>query len=433
MTVPMHKLARLAKALRSGALDLQDYLDWLEDRFRRQEPQVRAFLAEEGRFRRLRSDARVLTERFPDPAARPPLFGVPVAVKDIFNVDGFETRAGSLLPAGEFAGPEADSVARLKSAGALILGKTVSAEFAYIAPGETRNPHNLQHTPGGSSSGSAAAVGAGTSALALGTQTVGSINRPAAYCGVVGFKPGYGRVSRRGVVPVSASLDHVGFFTSDAEGAMLAASVLVTGWQHAGVHGKPVLAVPAGPYLDKVSPAGRESFEEACGKLRAAGYRVRELSAMPDFEEIRQRHFVIMTAEAARVHAGWYRRYADLYRAESKDLILAGQAVSASALDAALEGPGKLRRDLTAVMAENDVDLWIAPAATGVAPRGLASTGDSVMNLPWTHCGLPTLGLPSGKDPGGLPFGVQVVGQWHGDEALLAWAQGIEEALGYGL
>jgi len=431
MTASMHKLAPLANALRSGDLPLQDYLDWLESRIRAHEPRVKAFLPEEGRFERLRMEARILTGRNPDPATRPALFGVPVAVKDIFNVDDFETRAGSRLPASEFAGPEAESVIRLKRAGALILGKTVSAEFAYIAPGETRNPHNLQHTPGGSSSGSAAAVAAQMCALALGTQTVGSINRPAAYCGVAGFKPGYGRVSRRGVVPVSESLDHVGFFTSDAQSAELAASVLVTGWQHRSTSRRPVLAVPAGPYLDKASPAGLENFEEACARLKAAGYRIHKINVMPDFEDIRQRHLTIMAAEAARVHANWYERYASLYQQESEDLILAGKAVSSKELDDALAGPEQLRSELTAVMSEAGVDLWIAPAATGVAPPGLASTGDSIMNLPWTHCGLPTIGLPTGKDATGLPFGAQVVGKWHEDEKLMAWAPGVESALGY--
>ena len=431
MTATMHKLAHLANALRSGAMPLQHYLDWLESRIRAHEPRVKAFLPEEGRFERLRTEARVLAGRYPDPATRPALFGIPVAIKDIFNVNGFETRAGSRLPASEFAGPEAESVARLRKAGALILGKTVSAEFAYIAPGETRNPHNLQHTPGGSSSGSAAAVAAQMCALALGTQTVGSINRPAAYCGVTGFKPGYGRVSRRGVMPVSESLDHVGFFTSDAQSAELAASVLVTGWRHRSTSRKPVLAVPAGPYLDRVSPAGLENFEEACARLEAAGYKVRKINVMPDFEDIRQRHFTIMAAEAARVHANWYERYAGLYRQESKDLILAGRAVSSKALDDALAGPEQLRSELAAVMSEYGVDLWIAPAATGVAPQGLASTGDSIMNLPWTHCGLPTLGLPAGKDAAGLPFGMQVAGKWQGDEKLMAWAPGLESALGY--
>ncbi len=169
-------------------------LDRVEALFAEREPEVRAFLPEEGRFDRLRREAAALEARWPDPERRPPLFGVLAGVKDIFHVDGFETGGGSRLPPEVLRGPEAASVTTLRAAGALILGKAVSTEFAYFAPGPTRNPWNPEHTPGGSSSGSAAAVGAGLAPLALGTQTIGSIIRPAAFCGAVGYKPSYERI-----------------------------------------------------------------------------------------------------------------------------------------------------------------------------------------------------------------------------------------------
>jgi Asp-tRNA(Asn)/Glu-tRNA(Gln) amidotransferase A subunit family amidase len=350
-------------------------------------------------------------------------------VKDIFNVDGFETRAGTRLPATEFEGPEAVCVSRLKQAGALILGKTVTAEFAYIAAGVTRNPHHEEHTPGGSSSGSAAAVGARMCALSLGTQTVGSINRPAAYCGVVGFKPGYERVSRAGVLPVSASLDHVGFFTDDVKSAELAASVMIPDWKPTTTEHKPVLAVPDGPYMERVSPEGLINFKLTCEKLRADGYQLQNLKVMPDFDEICIRHMTIMAAEAAQVHSDWFSRYESLYRQQTVGLIRQGMGVSEESLNSALPGRQKLRRELTASMNDAGVDLWIAPAATGTAPRGLDSTGDSIMNLPWTHCGLPSLGLPSGRNENGLPFGLQLIGKWHQDENLMSWAHAIERAV----
>ena len=177
-------------------------------------------------------------------------------MKDIFHVKGFLTRAGSGLPVDLLTGPEAESVTQLKQAGALILGKTVTTEFAYFAPGPTRNPRNPAHTPGGSSSGSAAAVGAGLCPLALGTQTIGSILRPASFCGVVGFKPSFGRISSAGVIPFAVSLDHIGFFTQDVAGATLAAAVLCKNWgdEEARTRGdgeakellnyRPVLGVP---------------------------------------------------------------------------------------------------------------------------------------------------------------------------------------------
>ena len=430
MTEPVNRLAASVNLLRSGDLHLQDYLDTLEKQFQEREPLVKAFLAEEGRFARLRRDARVLLQRYPNPQERPVLFGIPVGVKDIFNVDDFETRAGSKLPAFVFEGPEAECITRLKNAGALILGKTVSAEFAYLAPGITTNPHRPEHTPGGSSSGSAAAVGAGMCALTLGTQTVGSINRPAAFCGVVGFKPSYERVSRAGVLPVSASLDHVGFFTSDAESANLAASVMIPNWNSTTAQRRPVLAVPDGPYIKRVSPEGRQNFELSCERLAASGYNIVSLDVMHDFDEIFNRHQLIMAAEAAQVHSDWFGRYGSLYREQSTALIHRGMSFSEQDLRSAQPGREKLRRELTASMNDAGVDLWIAPAAIGTAPKGLESTGDAIMNLPWTHCGLPALNLPSGKDQTGLPFGLQLIGKWHEDEVLLAWATDIEKLTG---
>jgi Asp-tRNA(Asn)/Glu-tRNA(Gln) amidotransferase A subunit family amidase len=431
MTVPINNLAASAKALQSGQLDLHDYLDLLEKRIDEREPGVKAFLQEDGRFGRLREQAQTLLERYPEPGNRPVLFGIPVGVKDIFTVRGFETRAGSQLPAKEFKSHEAESIKRLKDAGALILGKTISAEFAYIAPGATCNPHNESHTPGGSSSGSAAAVGAGMCALSLGTQTVGSVNRPAAYCGVVGFKPSYERVSRVGVVPVSESLDHVGFFTSDVQSAGLAASVLLKDWKNTPLDHQPVLAVPEGPYLERVSAEGRASFEATCETLLAAGYEVKRINVMPDFDDIIERHMTIMSAQAAWAHFNWFGRYGHLYHEKTTALIRQGMDVPGVDLNSALPGRESLRQELMTVMSESNIDLWIAPAATGTAPKGLDSTGDSIMSLPWTHCGLPSLNLPSGKDENELPFGLQLVGSWHGDESLLAHATAIEKALSF--
>jgi len=430
MTENITRLAATAKLLRNGDLHLQDYLDQLEKQFQMREPLVKAFLPEERRFARLRQDARKLLERYPDSQEHPVLFGIPVGVKDIFNVDGFETRAGSQLPASEFEGPEAECVTRLKNAGALVLGKTVSAEFAFLAPGVTCNPHQAEHTPGGSSSGSAAAVGAGLCALTLGTQTVGSIIRPAAFCGVVGFKPSYERLSRSGVLPVSESLDHVGFFTSDTESARLAASVMIPDWVFARAEHRPVLAVPDGPYLERTSSTGCENFELACERLAAGGYQILRVSVMPDFDDIYERHQLIMAAEAAQVHARRYSRYRSLYQEQTSDLISRGISISQKELKTAIPGREKLRNQLTGILADAGIDMWIAPSATGTAPRGLGSTGNAIMNLPWTHCGLPTLSLPSGRDEAGLPFGLQLIGKWHKDEAVLAWATDIEKLIG---
>src|SRR5829696_7702500 len=211
---------QLIEALRSNELTLPEYLSQVEAQFTGREPAILALLPEENRFARLKTEADTLALGYPDLVNRPPLFGAFVGVKDIFHVEGFTTQAGSALPSELFQGEEAESVTRLKDAGALIFGKTVTTEFAYFSAGPTRNPHNVAHTPGGSSSGSAAAVAAGFCQLALGTQTIGSIIRPASFCGVVGLKPTYERISRAGVIPLSPSLDHIGFFTPDIETAL---------------------------------------------------------------------------------------------------------------------------------------------------------------------------------------------------------------------
>lgn len=420
----------LIESLRAGEPTLPEYIAQVEARFLEREPAIHAFLPEDGRFDRLRREAGQLLVRFPEQIARPPLYAVMVGVKDIFRVAGFPTRAGSRLPPEDLAGEQAESVSRLEAAGALILGKTVTAEFAYFAPGPTRNPHHPDHTPGGSSSGSAAAVAAGLCPLALGTQTIGSIVRPAAFCGVVGLKPTYERISRGGVIPLSPSLDHVGFFTRDVPTARLAAAVLYRDWNKTTPPDRrPILGIPDGAYLGHASPMGRANFDETCRRLRAAGYEIRSVEVMSDFDDITARHRLIVTAEAARVHQAWFDKYADLYAARTADLIRDGQSITDSQLQLALDGRERLRTELTATMESHGLDIWVAPSAPGTAPQGLDSTGDPVMNLPWTQAGLPALNLPSGADEAGLPFGVQLVGRWNQDEQLLAWADDIEKVL----
>lgn len=412
-------------------MELIESLDQLENLFTEREPSVMAFVPEENRFERLRKDAETLLIGYPDRETRPPLFGVPTGIKDIFHAAGFGTRAGCRLPLEELSGPEAESVKRLKAAGALVLGKTVTTEFAYFAPGPTRNPHNPAHTPGGSSSGSAAAVGAGMCTLALGTQTIGSITRPAAYCGVVGFKPSYDRISRAGVIPLAPSVDHVGVFTPDVAGAKLAASLLCRNWHPAPLERKPVLGIPEGPYLDHASAVGLAHFRSTCQRLAEAGFEIEPVGAMPDYTEIFKRHNLIVAAEAAHVHAKWFDKHGQLYHHKTADLITRGQSISETELAQALTGRQRLRAEMTALMDEHNLDLWLSPSAPGPAPEGLDSTGNPVMNLPWTHAGMPTLNLPSGKTGDGLPLGLQVAGGWYADEALLHWARDIERALAY--
>jgi Asp-tRNA(Asn)/Glu-tRNA(Gln) amidotransferase A subunit family amidase len=422
-------LVQLVRELRSGELSPETYLGQLEDKFQVKEPSVLAFLPEEDRFDRLFSEAKELSRNYPDPPSRPPLYCIPIGIKDIFHVDHFDTGAGSKLPVEVLKGREARSVRILKDAGVLIMGKTVTTEFAYFAPGPTRNPHNEEHTPGGSSSGSAAAIAAELCPVATGTQTIGSVIRPAAFCGIVGYKPSYDRVPKSGIVPLSPSLDHIGLFTADVFGVDLVASVLCPDWQMAVTNRLPVLGIPEGPYLRNASDEGLKHFRETCKLLADAGYTIRSLDVLLEFDEIAARHQTILAAEAAQVHADWYTEFGHLYDKRTSELIEEGFEITVGELAEALTGRQRLRRDLIARMDRSSVDLWIAPAAVGPADYGLSATGDPIMNLPWTHGGLPVVNLPSGFNPEGLPFGLQVIGRWYGDEFLLEWAADLERVL----
>jgi Asp-tRNA(Asn)/Glu-tRNA(Gln) amidotransferase A subunit family amidase len=410
----------------SALQDILEQIDQAEARFDAEEARVQAFLPEPGRFTRLRREAGEMGSIH----ERLPLAGWLAGVKDIFHVDGFETHGGSRLPAKELGGVEARSASRVKSAGALILGKTVTTEFAYFAPGPTRNPHNPEHTPGGSSSGSAAAVAVGLCRLALGTQTIGSIIRPASFCGVVGVKPSYDRISRQGVIPLAPSFDHIGYFVDDVAEAQQAARILYEDWSETGLlPRKPVLGIPSGPYLASASSEGLAHFESMCNSLTRAGYELRRVAVMPDFQEIRARHDLVLAAQAAQVHVAWFAKYSELYAPRTAELIRRGQSIDGAQLETALHGCMELRSELMRVMDAHGLDAWISPAAPGPAPRGLQSTGDPVMNLPWTQAGLPAINLPAGRNQDGLPMGLQVIGRWYADESLLGWAADLEKVL----
>ncbi|MFF2775711.1 amidase [Streptomyces sp. NPDC058052] len=424
-------LLHVAESLRTGATGAPEHTDATLRRIADVDRAVRAFVDEPERTERLRAAARDAADRHPAPDTRPALYGVPVGVKDILHVDGLPTRAGSALPAEELAGPQATAVSRLLAAGALIAGKTVTAEFAVAAPGPTRNPHDLDHTPGGSSSGSAAAVAAGLVPLALGTQTIASLVRPAAYCGVVGFKPTHGRVPLDGVLPTSPSYDTVGTFTATTADAALAASVLCDDWRPERVgDDRPVLAVPKGPYLGFTEPEALAAFDRQVTALRDAGYEIREVPVFDDFEQDAFSLFVINLYELARAHADLFDRHADRYDPRTAEAILQGRTAQDSDYADALKARDAFRDRLTETTHGHGVDLWITPAATGPAPRGLDNAGDSVMSLPWSGAGLPIVSVPAGRTAEGLPLGLQCVGRTGEDERLLRWAADVEGVLG---
>lgn len=422
-------LAETVEALRNGDRTPTEYAESSLDRLDAVDGDIEAFVAEENRASRVRDAASAVESAHRNADSKPPLYGVPVGVKDIYHVDGLPTRAGSELPSEALAGPQADAVTALLDAGAVPLGKTVTTEFAYFAPGPTRNPHDLDHTPGGSSSGSAAAVAAGEVPLALGSQTIGSVIRPASFCGVVGVKPSYDRLSLSGVLPLSPSGDHVGYFTQDAAGARLAAEVLYPDWDAAGeAPERPVIGVPHDAYLEQADEAMLAAFEDSLKALRAAGYEVRETELLENIDSVNERHQDMVAAEAALEHGPLYAAYGDRYAEGTIELLEDGREVAVGDLVDARNGRLDLRAALDDAMDDHGVDVWAAPAAPGPAPEGIDGTGDPVMNLPWTHAGVPTVGLPAGTVDG-LPVGLQFAARFGADERLLVWAEAFENAL----
>jgi Asp-tRNA(Asn)/Glu-tRNA(Gln) amidotransferase A subunit family amidase len=317
----------------------------------------------------------------------------------------------------------------LKNAGAVIMGKTVTVEFANYGPGPTRNPNNLEHTPGGSSSGSAAAVASGLCPLALGTQTAGSVIRPAAYCGIVGFKPTFERISTSGVIPLAPSLDTLGYYTSDVAGAEFAASIMVDQWQPKKHESNPVLGIPNGSYLERADMSALLHFHGICDQFRNAGLKLKSINLFEDIKALEKMHDSICDAEFAGVHDPWFKAYGARYSEGNSQAIFRGQKISPQRLGIARNNRRLLREHIMQAMQKKRLTALIAPAAPGPAPKGLHSTGDWIMNLPWTHAGLPVVNLPLGSSQGRLPLGLQLIGHYSGDEALLSLAGTLENLL----
>lgn len=423
-------LSEQVGAVRSGELSLTALIDQALRRIDEVNPLVRAMLPDPRQRERLAAEARTIAERWPNPDERPPLYGALVAVKDIFNVDRMPTRAGSAVPPESFSGREADVVARLRDAGSLVLGKAVTTEFAYFASGATANPHHREHTPGGSSSGSAAAIAAGMAPLALGSQTVGSVVRPASFCGVVGFKPSYDRIPTGGTLYYSPSVDTIGFFVSSVADAVLSASTLLLGWREGEdtEAQAPRIGIPVGAFLEQAGPEMHGALDEAAKRLRGAGMAVEEVMTLHDIADINVRHRHLTTYEFAETHRERYAKYGAMFRPESAQLYEAGLSISAADAEAGRASRIALRQRLHERMDRAGIDVWLAPSAVGPAPASLRTTGEPAMNLPWTHAGMPVISLPFG-DVDGLPLGLSLIGRFGHDETLLGQAVMVESAL----
>jgi Asp-tRNA(Asn)/Glu-tRNA(Gln) amidotransferase A subunit family amidase len=373
------------------------------------------------RIRARDGDLRAWVQVDPQPATGDGvLTGVPFGAKDIIETRGLRTELGSPLYAGRTSTEDAAIVRELRRRGALLIGKTATAAFAWKTPAATRNPRNLAHTPGGSSSGSAAAVAAGMVPLALGTQTLGSVLRPASYCGVVGFKPTFGLLPLDGVLPCAKSLDTLGFFTTDVADVRRVWAALGHGTDAA----TPVSCFVSEPRPD-VAPAMAAAFARAVDAIRASGIAVRSVDLTATLSDLAKAARMVMAYEAAAEHAERYEQHGDRLL-DLADLVREGRRLTMDDYDVARRVITRGRTRISELY--RDAPIVLVPAATGPAPLGLGSTGDPAMNAPWTALGVPAISVPMpvGDD---LPLGLQLTAARGQDAALLAAAAEIERIL----
>jgi len=414
---PLHDLlaSEALPLLARGEISSEDLVRSCLARIGIEEPRVGAwaFLDEELALAQAR--------RIDGTRPRPPLAGLPVGVKDIIDTADMPTECGSPALRGRRPERDATCVAALRAAGAVILGKTVTTELAFYFPGKTRNPHDPARTPGGSSSGSAAAVASGMVPVALGTQTAGSVIRPASFCGVVGLKPSRGLLSLGGVSPFAPSLDTLGCFSRSVADLPPLLAALGAPLVHARAPERPRLALCRTEQWPLAAKESRDAVERAAARLSAAGAAVSEVELGPELAGLPQAQETIMAAEAARALREMRARHQGRMSRVLLDLLDQGAATAPTDYQAALEHAGRCRRLVPRLF--EGADLLLTPSAVGEAPLGLGSTGDPAFNRIWTLLGLPCLSLPGAAGPAGMPVGIQLVGPDRGEAALLAAAE----------
>jgi Asp-tRNA(Asn)/Glu-tRNA(Gln) amidotransferase A subunit family amidase len=427
-----------AERIAEGDLSAEEYTSACLARIAEVDGKVRAFVHLDAADA-LRQ-ARALDERRRAGNAIGPLHGVPVGIKDIFDTADYPTECGSPLLKGRAPMRDCAAVARLREAGAVIIGKTVTTEFAYFHPGATRNPHDTERTPGGSSSGSAAAVAAGMVPLAIGSQTNGSVIRPAAYCGVYGFKPTHGSISRHGALMLSRALDHVGAFARTLSDAALIVEVLA-GYDAADPDTRavaaphfletlseeppmpPKFAFVRTPAWDKAEAETRAAFEQLVATL---GDTAQAVDLGESYAAAWDDHRVIMATDMAHNLGALVGRGGDASSQQLRDFLAEGSQSTAVRYLAARDAARRYTAGFDPVFME--YDAIITPAAPGVAPMGMA-TGSPVFCSLWTLTGLPALSLPLLKGEGGMPLGVQLIGPRGDDARLLRTANWLVERL----
>jgi Asp-tRNA(Asn)/Glu-tRNA(Gln) amidotransferase A subunit family amidase len=423
-------LVEACKLIQNKQLTAEKFLEQCVERANQIEPVLKAFTV------------RAALSTLQQQSGVGPLMGIPVAVKDLIATKDFVTTYGSPIYRDFTPAEDASIVQKVKKLGGVIFGKTVTTEFAWRHAGPTTNPWNSAHTPGGSSSGSAAAVAGGIVPLALGSQTAGSIIRPATFCGIVGFKASFGAVPRAGVHPVSDSLDHIGFLTrsvkdavyafnllrnttADEDNAIVLPELMLSPISEVLGNHKPRIAILQTPFDDLLSNEQKDTMQTAIRLLKASGASIEELTLPQTYWDGIEALAVLMACEAAVVHEKHLKQFPDLLGADIKELIQKGMAYSASDYIKAKNLQMKLRRGIGEYFQRFDAIL--TAAATGEAPEGLDFTGNPIFCSLWSFIGTPAIALPVNKSRNGLPLGIQLIGNYKEDEKLVNMATFAEE------
>jgi Asp-tRNA(Asn)/Glu-tRNA(Gln) amidotransferase A subunit family amidase len=411
----------LARRIEAGALRPRAVIELCAKAIAAHENEIGAFAALDIDAARQRADAPQLAEL--------PLRGLPIGVKDIFDTADLPTAYGSPIYAGHQPKTDAAMVMLIRRAGGLVLGKTVTTEFASLEPARTRNPRNRAHTPGGSSSGSAAAVAAGMLPLALGSQTGGSVIRPAAFCGVAGFKPSYRLLPTVGMKCFSWSLDTVGLFGATVPDVAFAAAAMsgrdlrVDGREPAA----PVIAIVRTHRWHEASTAMQSAVERAARAAERAGAKLKDMELPAIFADAVRAHHIVQGYEAFRALAFEYDGHRDRLGPILRAQLDAAAGIDADTYDDARRTTRRARRALVDLLADGEVML--TPSAPGAAPAGLRSTGEPTFNRLWTLLGTPCINVPGLSDPDGLPLGVQIVARFGRDRFALSAAALLERAI----
>jgi aspartyl-tRNA(Asn)/glutamyl-tRNA(Gln) amidotransferase subunit A len=428
---PAHTIEGIGRRLRERSVSCVEVLQACLDQVDEWEPKVHAWVILDRD--QAMEQAQALDAELKSGGDRGPLHGIPIAIKDIIDVAGLPTACGSRRWANQIANSDAEVVAKLREAGAVIMGKTVTTPYAWIDPPVTRNPWNLDRTPGGSSSGSAAAVACGMCLGAIGTQTGGSITRPASFCGVAGMKPSQILTRRDGIFPFAPTLDHVGpIARSVADIRIMFATICTSSVFLDGLRTTretaPRLGRMRGFFDGRAEAAARSKFDSAVAALKDSGVEVIDLDDPLDFERVLQDHRCVMAAEAAGTHSHWLDAEPADYPPRITELIVEGRAISALQYLRAKARKSPTGWGIMSTISENKLDALITPAALGTAPDS-STTGDPAFNSMWSYTELPTVSFPIDLAPDGLPVAAQFTGIDSNDAALLNAAEWCEQAI----